>query len=83
MRVPVAAALSIILTGSGALAAEPALAPGKPAGVHKAQMESSSLILVAGVAVVAAAVAIAVSGDDNNAIAPATTSTSTSTGTTS
>ncbi|HEY0266300.1 MAG TPA: hypothetical protein VGC16_06075 [Rhizomicrobium sp.] len=78
MRALPAAVLSIVLTGSGAFAAEPALAPGKPAGVHTAQMENSTIILVAGAAVVAAAVAVAVSGDDNNNVTATATTTTTS-----
>ncbi len=79
MRALTAPVLSITFTaslaGSAAFADTP-LAPGKPAGVQKAQLENGTLIIVAGVAVVAAGIAIAVSnGNNNNTTATAATTT--------
>ncbi len=79
MRALTATVLSIALTASlagSAAFAETPLAPGKPAGVHKAQLENGTIILVAGVAVVAAGIAVAVSNNNNN-VTPATTATTT------
>ncbi len=82
MRALTAAVLSIALTTSlaGAAFAQTPLAPGKPAGVRKAQLEAPTLIILAGVAVVGAGVAIAVSGDNNNATPATATTTTTTTG---
>jgi hypothetical protein len=55
------------------------LTPGKPAGVHTAQFEGSTPIIIVGVAVVAAAIAVAASSGGSNG---PTTSTSTSATTT-
>ncbi len=76
MRALTAVLLSIALTGSAF--AETPLAPGKPAGVQNAQIESGTLILVGGAAIVAAGIAIAVS-NDNNGSTPATTTTTATT----
>ncbi len=81
MRALTAVLLSIALTtslaGSAAFAETP-LAPGKPAGIHKAQLENGTIIILAGAAVVAAGIAIAVSNDSNNTT-PATTVATTTT----
>jgi hypothetical protein len=74
MRAPIAAILSLVLTGTAALAETP-LAPGKPAGIHQAQMQTPTLLIVAGVAVVAAGIALAASGGSNNNTTVATTTT--------
>ncbi|HEY2011835.1 MAG TPA: hypothetical protein VGH23_22790 [Rhizomicrobium sp.] len=56
------------MIASSAFAADVSLAPGKPAGVNKAQMEISNgtLIVGAGIAAIAAAVAITVTNQSNN-----------------
>ena len=53
-----------ILSGSGALAADNTLAPGKPAGVHQAA-RSPNLLLMGG-AIVVAAVAVVVATQSSN-----------------
>ena len=56
------------MAGSQALAADGALAPGKPAGVHEARMGSANLLLIGGAVLVAVAgIAVAVSGSSNAA----------------
>ena len=56
------------MAGSQALAADGALAPGKPAGVREARMGSPNLLLIGGAVLVAVAgIAIAVSGSSNAA----------------
>ncbi len=71
------------MAGSQALAADGALAPGKPAGVHEARMRIPNLLLIGGAAlVVVAGIAVAVSGSGNAACDAAhcpTTTPSTST----
>ena len=53
------------LFGSGALAADGALAPGKPAGVHQAARSPNLLLIGGGILVAVAGIAIAVSqGND-------------------
>ncbi len=75
MRAPIAAILSLVLTGTAALAETP-LPAGKPAGLHPAQMEKPTLLIIGGVAVVAAGIALAASGgSNNNNTAVATTTT--------
>jgi hypothetical protein len=72
MRKLLIAALSASLLIPTAVSAADMMAPGKPAGVHKAQVaETSSLWLVGlGVVAVVVAVAVATSGSDNNAVVP-------------
>jgi hypothetical protein len=54
------------MAGSQALAADGALAPGKPAGVHEARMGRPNLLLIGGAAVVAVVgIAVAVSGSSS------------------
>ncbi|MBA2587887.1 MAG: hypothetical protein H0U98_04595 [Alphaproteobacteria bacterium] len=72
------------MAGSQALAADGALAPGKPAGVHQAA-RSPSLLLIGGAAVIAVVgIAVAVSGSNDAACdaghCPATNSPVTTTG---
>lgn len=79
MRFLAPTTLSLLLAVSGAaIAADTAapLAPGKPAGVKKAQEESNMLVLGVGVAAVAAGIAL-VASDSNDA--PAVISTATGT----
>ena len=78
MRTFAAICLASVLVASSAYAAgnEPALAPGKPAGVSKAQTGGNGLLLIAGVAVVAGGIAlVATSGNSNGTIANSTSST--------
>ena len=77
----VAAVTVATMIGSSAFAADLSLAPGKPAGVNKAQLEigNGTLIIGLGAAAIIAAVAITVSNQNNNnttqqAFATATTS---------
>jgi hypothetical protein len=64
----VAAVTVATMIGSSAFAADMSLAPGKPAGVNKAQLEigTGTLIIGLGVAAVITAVAITVSNQSNN-----------------
>jgi len=72
------------MAGSQALAADGALAPGKPAGVHEARMGSPNLLLIGGAALVAVAgIAIAVSGGNAACDAAHCPTTTPSTSTTS
>jgi hypothetical protein len=79
MRAPIAAILSLVLTGTAALAETP-LPAGKPAGLHPAEMQTPTLLIIGGIAIVAAGIAIAASGGSNNnttATVPTTSTTST------
>ena len=61
----------------GALAETPAqgpLAPGKPAGVRQAQLETGGILLVAGIVALAAVIAVVASDNDHPSITPTTTS---------
>lgn len=61
----IAMAVAAAMAGSQALAADGALAPGKPAGVHQAA-RSPNLLLIGGAALAAVAgIAIAVSQGNN------------------
>ena len=56
------------MAGSQALAADGALAPGKPAGVHEARMGGPNLLLIGGAAVIAVVgIAVAISGSSSAA----------------
>jgi hypothetical protein len=62
----IAMAVAAAMTGSQALAADGALAPGKPAGVHQAA-RSPNLLLIGGAALAAiAGIAIAVSQSNDS-----------------
>jgi hypothetical protein len=84
MRGTSAAALAALLvtgTVSSAVASLP-LAPGKPAGVHAAQMEDTSPLLVLGLAAVAIGVTLAATnnnGDGRSGNSTSTVSTTSST----
>ena len=71
------------MAGSQALAADGALAPGKPAGVHEARRGGPNLLLIGGAAVIAVVgIAVAISGSSSAACDAAhcpTTTPSTST----
>ncbi len=64
----VAAVTVATMIGSSAFAADLSLAPGKPAGVNKAQLEigNGTLIIGLGAAAIIAAVAITVSNQSTN-----------------
>ena len=64
----VAAVTVATMIGSSAFAADVTLAPGKPAGVNKAQMQigTGTLIIAAGAAAIITAVAVTVSNQSNN-----------------
>jgi hypothetical protein len=55
-------AVAISLLGSSLAWADSSLSPGKPAGVHQAQMGSKEYIVFGGIAALAAGVLIATSG---------------------
>lgn len=79
MRTIGAVILASSLVVSGAYAAP--LAPGKPAGVKKAQSQNDTAFIIAGVGLMGLGIGLAASGD-NNPITPATTTTTTTTTTT-
>ena len=70
------------MMGSSALAAEDALAPGKPAGIKEAARHSPNLLLIGGAAVVAVVAVVVATQSDDHAVCgtactpPATTTTS-------
>ena len=60
-----------------------ALAPGKPAGVRKAQdTNDNTMIYIIGAGIVAAGIAIAASGDSDSNLTPGSVTTATTTKTT-
>ncbi len=59
---------SAVLTGTAF--AEAPLAPGKPAGTHKAQSEDTTLYTVLGLGILAGAAVILSSGDSDGTLAP-------------
>lgn len=74
--------LAVTLSASGALAANaPPLAPAKPAGVHQAQLQDGTgMIVVAGAALVGITIALATASDgpstpNTNPATPATNTT--------
>jgi len=79
----IALAAAVAMMGSSALAAEDALAPGKPAGIKEAARHSPNLLLIGGAAAIAVvAVVVATQSSDNAAcgsacVAPPTTTTTT------
>lgn len=66
MRTFGAALLAMSLVASGAFAAP--LAPGKPAGVKKAQAETNWLVILAGTAIVGVGIGIAASNGNGGAV---------------
>jgi hypothetical protein len=78
MRTFIVAALAASLAATTALAAAP-LAPGKPAGLKKAQDDSNLPLYVLGAGGAIAGIVILVSGDDNGTLTTGTLSTTTST----
>jgi hypothetical protein len=85
MRIVTAAVISLALSSSAVLASDNAypLAPGKPAGVHNAQLGDNTLLIALGAGAFIAAVAVLASDSGNNNItsSPTTTTTTTTTGT--
>ena len=77
MRAICASVLAATMTFSSAIAAEAPtmgpLAPGKPAGVKQAQIETGGVLLVVGILVVAGAIASTTQGDGKST--PSTTNT--------
>jgi hypothetical protein len=68
MRILIASALSLTLLISGAMAADSTgpLAPGKPAGVRRAQEDNTTaLIVITGIVVAGLAIGLATSSDGN------------------
>jgi hypothetical protein len=62
--------VSLFLALSSPVMADGTLAPGKPAGVHQAELNmGNAWLLVSGAAVIAVAVAVATSGGDSPAVA--------------
>ncbi len=68
LKTVVAAVTVATMIASSAFAADVSLAPGKPAGVNKAQLQigTGTLIIAAGAVGVLTAVAIVVSNNENN-----------------
>ena len=62
----VAAVTVATMVGTSAFAADMTLAPGKPAGVSKAQIGNGTLIIGAAAAGIITAIAIVVSNSENN-----------------
>ena len=78
MRIIGAAILASSLVISSAFAATNAaspLAPGKPAGVKKAQAADNTMLIVLGLGVVAGGIALVASGGGNDKVVTATTTT--------
>jgi len=78
MRIIGAAILASSLIVSSAFAATNAaapLAPGKPAGVKKAQAADNTMLMVLGLGVVAGGIALVASGGGNGSVTTTTTST--------
>ena len=75
MRVLIAALTAASLRASNAIAATDSvgpLAPGKPAGVQKAQAEDTTLLWVLGAGLVIGGIALAVSQNSDNSTPAAT-----------
>ena len=78
MRIIGAAILASSLIVSSAFAATNAvapLAPGKPAGVKKAQAADNTMLMVLGLGVVAGGIALVASGGGNGSVTTTTTGT--------
>ena len=74
MRATIVALLAMTMMISAASAAEGALAPGKPAGIRRADIEGGGVLLVAGIVAVAAVIAVVASTTQGNST-PSTTGT--------
>ena len=80
MRSVLLSLLILAPSASGTFAAHPPLTPGKPAGVHQAQMQDGTgMVVIAGVAIIGIAVALATAGNGSASpnTNPATSTTST------
>jgi hypothetical protein len=75
MRTLGAAILATVLFASSSFAADAPLAPGKPAGVQKAQMEGTTTMWALGLAFVAGGIALAASGNGNTSVTTTTSGT--------
>lgn len=76
MRTLGAVILATVLFASSSFAATDApLAAGKPAGVHKAQMEGSLTMWTLGLAIMAGGIAFAASGNGNTSVTTTTANT--------
>ena len=82
MRNLIAVALSVALATTSALA-EGSLTPGKPAGVKQAQVETTTLLIIVGIAgaIAVIAAATASSGNPGQPVTPTTVPTTTTTAT--
>jgi hypothetical protein len=69
-----AAVVAVTMTVSSAFAADSfgPLQPGKPAGVHRADIETGGVLLVAGIVAVAAVIAVVASTTQGNNTATTT-----------
>ena len=79
MRTFGAVLLASSLMVTGAFAAP--LAPGKPAGVKKAQMEHNTLLIVLGVGIVAGGIALVASNGNGSGVTSTTSATVPTSGT--
>jgi hypothetical protein len=79
MRNLIAAALSLCLAATSAAAGNAPLAPGKPAGVKTAQMDTTALLVILGIGGTIAAIAFATasSGNPGQPVTPTTVPTTT------
>jgi hypothetical protein len=84
MRLIATSLAALMITAGVAAAADvnAPLAPGKPAGVHSAQMGDNTLLIALGAGAFVAAVAVLASGSGNNNVTNATTPAATTTATT-
>jgi len=84
MRFLAAPLIASLLLTTSALAADPGLlAPGKPAGIKKAQDQSNNALRYIGLAAAGSGIALAVSDSGSgptNVVPPTTTTSTTSTG---
>lgn len=83
MRLSAISLIASLLVTTSAVSADPLLAPGKPAGIKKAQDESGNALLYIGLAAVGIGIALAVSdngGGPTNVVPGTTTTSTTSTG---
>jgi hypothetical protein len=78
MRTFGAALLATSLMVTSAFAATP-LAPGKPAGVQKAQISTNTVFIIAGVGLLGLGIGLAASGNSNQITGTSTSATTTGT----
>jgi len=75
LHTAIAASALAALMGTQAVAADPALMPGKPAGVQQAARHSARLWATIGIAAVVAGAVVIAMNSSNDATPPPTTST--------